>query len=434
MSEIRQQLRLAVPLAAQQVGVQLMGAVDAALLGRYSDAALAGAGVGNNLWFGVTSIGLGVVMGLDTVVPQALGAGRRDDARRALAGGIRLAVLVGLAAMAALAVTPLVLHAAAVAPEVIDEATPYTYVRALGIVPFLASIALRSYLAAHHVTRPLVITMIVGNVVNAALDVALIFGVPALGIPALGVIGAGTATVLVQIVIVAIYAAAARGLDHDAPRVRSTRAHLATVARYGVPIGGQLFAEVGIFGVATVLAGHLGKLPAAAHSIALNIASFTFSCAVGIASATSVRVGHAIGAGDRALARRRGAIGLSSGLAVMACFATVFLVAPAALASAYTNDATVIAQTVPLLQIAAVFQLSDGAQAIGAGALRGVGDTRATLVANLVGHYAIGLPVIVALAFGAHLGAPGMWWGLSAGLTATAIFLVVRFVRATRAG
>ena len=88
--------RLAVPLAAQQVGVQLMGNVDAALLGRYSDAALAGAGVGNNLLFGITSLGLGIVMGMDTVVPQALGGGRIDDARRAVGAGVRLAVLVGL--------------------------------------------------------------------------------------------------------------------------------------------------------------------------------------------------------------------------------------------------------------------------------------------------------------------------------------------------
>jgi MATE family multidrug resistance protein len=433
-SELRAQIRLAVPLAAQQVGVQLMGAVDAALLGRSSDAALAGAGIGNNLLFGITALGLGVVMGLDTVVPQALGAGRPDDARRALDGGVRLAVLVGLAAMLVVAATPLVLVVADVEPDVIAEARPYIYTRALGIVPFLASIALRSYLAAYHVTRPLIITVIAGNVANAALDLALIFGVPSLGIPALGVIGAGIATTIVQILTVAVYALAVRQLDaRDMRRAtRSTRADIAAIARYGLPVGGQLFAEVGIVGVATVLAGHLGKVPAAAHSIALNLASFTFSCCVGIASATAVRVGHATGAGDVRLARRRGTIGLTLGLGVMACCAVLFVVAPAALAALYTDDVIVIAATVPLLQIAALFQLSDGAQAIGAGALRGLGRTRETLWANLFGHYAIGLPLLVALAFGAHLGAPGLWLGLSAGLTATAIVLVTRFARATR--
>jgi MATE family multidrug resistance protein len=432
-TEVRAQVRLALPLAAQQVGVQLMGAVDAAMLGRWSDAALAGASVGNNLLFAVTAIGLGVVMGLDTVVPQALGAGRVDDARRALDAGLRLAVLVGLASTLAVVASPEILVLADVAPDVVAEARPYVYVRALGVVPFLASVALRSYLAAHHVTRPLVVITIASNIVNAAIDLVLIFGVPALGVPALGVIGAGIATTIVQLATLVVYVVAVRRVAAGEPwRAPATRGDVALVARYGVPIGGQLFAEVGIFGVATVLAGRLGELPAAAHAIALNIASFTFSFAVGVASATSVRVGHAIGAGDRALARRRGAIGLAIGLSVMACCAILFVAAPAAIAGAYTGDAAVIASTVPLLQIAAVFQLSDGAQTIAAGALRGLGDTRATLVANLAGHYAIGLPLMLALAFGAGLGAPGLWWGLSVGLTATAIFLVARFATRTR--
>ncbi|MGE5183829.1 MAG: MATE family efflux transporter [Acidobacteriota bacterium] len=425
-------LRLAVPLAAQQVGFVAMGVVDALLLGRYSDAALAGAGVGNNLLFGITCIGMGIVMGLDTIVPQALGAGRREDARRALDAGIRLAILVGLLCTLVTFATPLVLGVAGVAPEVVHEARPYVYLRALGIVPFLVTIAFRSYLAANHRTRPLVIAVVVGNLVNAALDLALIYGVPAVGLPALGVIGAAIATTVVQLLTVALFIAAARDLHGGAPRPRSTGADLAAIARYGGPVGAQLFAEVGIFAVATVCAARLGEHPADAHSIALNLSSFTFSFAVGVASATSVRVGHAVGAGDLPLARRRGLLGLRVGLAGMGCFAALFVIVPAALASAFTSDHAVIAQTVTLLQIAAVFQLSDGTQAIGAGALRGLGDTRSTLVANLVGHYVVGLPIMLALAFGAAMGAPGLWWGLSSGLTVTAVYLVARFVAGTR--
>jgi MATE family multidrug resistance protein len=218
----------------------------------------------------------------------------------------------------------------------------------------------------------------------------------------------------------------------DGPRPPSTRADLAEVLRYGLPVGGHLFAEVGIFGLATVLAAHMGKLPAAAHSVALNLASFTFSGAVGIGAATAVRVGHAIGAGDRSLARRRGLLGLRIGLAVMSVFAATFLIAPGALAGLFSDRAQVIAATIPLLQIAALFQLSDGAQAIAAGALRGIGDTRATFVGNVLGHYGVGLVISLSLAFGAGLGAPGLWWGLSAGLTATAAYLVQRFLAGTR--
>jgi multidrug resistance protein, MATE family len=431
MSELPPLVRLAIPLAMQQVGFQLMGVVDAAMLGRYSDAALAGAGVGNNLLFGIVSIGLGIIMGMDTVVPQALGAGRIDEARRSVGAGVRLAVLVGLVATLLVFATPIILDLADVQPEVIAQAKPYLYLRAVGVVPFLMTVALRSYLAANGKTRPMIFAVTAGNVVNAMLDLVLIFGVSAIGLPALGVLGAATATTIVQLLILAIYALGVRALDQGAPRPKSTAADLVAIARYGGPVGGQIFAEVGIFGVATVIAAHLGKIPAAAHSIALNISSLTFSFAVGVASATSVRVGLAVGAGDLATARRRGLMGVWLGLGVMACFAATFVLAPAAIASAFTDRPEVIVATVPLLQIAAVFQLSDGTQSVGAGALRGLGKTGATLWGNLVGHYLVGLPISLGLGFAAGMGIAGVWWGLSAGLAVTAIYLVWTFLRST---
>ena len=431
-SEPRALLWLAGPLMLQQAGNHLMGVVDSAMLGRYSDAALAGAGVGNNVYFAISCVGMGIVMGLDTLVPQALGGGRHDDARRYVGAGVRLAILVGLVATLLVMLSPWVLVLADVDREVFHEARAYLYMRALGVVPFLLTIALRSYLAARGRTRPLVLAMIIGNVVNAGLDLALIYGVPALGIPALGVVGAAVATTAVTAVTAVLYAIAVRDLDRGAQRPRSSAADLVQIARYGGPVGGQLLAEVGIFGVATVLAAHIGKIPAGAHSIALGLSSLTFSCALGISAATSVRVGHAVGAGDLALARRRGLMGIGLGLVVMACFAIMFLVIPRTLAALVTDEAAVIAATIPLMQIAALFQLSDGTQVIGAGALRGLGHTRATLWGNLLGHYVIGLPLMLGLAFGEALGAPGLWWGLSVGLTATAVFLVLRFLHGTR--
>jgi MATE family multidrug resistance protein len=163
------------------------------------------------------------------------------------------------------------------------------------------------------------------------------------------------------------------------------------------------------------------------------LSTLTFAAALGIGAAASVRVGHAVGAGDLTLARRRGLQGLSLGLAVMACFAAVFVIVPRLIATWFTDDPRVIASTIPLLQIAALFQLSDGTQTIAAGALRGLGHTRETLWGNLLGHYVIGLPISLTLAFGFGLGAPGLWWGLSAGLTVTAGYLVLRFIQGTRA-
>lgn len=434
-SEARALVTLAIPLALQQLGFQLMGTVDAAWLGRYDDTALAAAGVGNNLLFAVTSIGMGIVMGLDTVIPQAIGAGRHADARRALHGGLRLAVLVGLAATVVVIATPIILSLANVDPDIANDARTYIYMRSVGIVPFLLSVALRSYLAARDVTRPLIVAVVLGNVLNYFLDWALIFGVPSLGIPALGVIGAAIATVIVQVLIVVVYVASIRSLDGPGRAAeRSTRADLAGIFKYGAPVGGQLFAEVGIFGVATVIAAYMGRTPGAAHTVALILCSFTFSASVGIGAATSVRVGHAVGANDLALARRRGFIGLGIGLAVMGVCAIVLVAIPRQIAALLTDSPEVIEAAIPLLMIAALFQLSDGTQAIGAGALRGLGDTRATLVGNLIGHYGIGLGISLALGFGVGMGAPGLWWGLSVGLTVTAAYLVARFVAGTRTG
>lgn len=426
MSETRTMMSLAATLAVQQAGHHFMGIVDAAMLGRYSDAALAGAGVGNNLYFGITCLGLGVIMGMDTVVPQALGGGRTDEARRAIGAGVRLGVLVGLVTTLVVFASPQLLVLADVEAEVVDEARAFTYMRALGAVPFLITVALRSYLAAHSTTRPLIIAVIVGNIANAGLDVLLIFVV------GLGAIGAALATTIVQSMMLVIYLLGVRSIERGkGPRPASTRGDMIRIARYGLPVGGQLFAEVGIFGIATVLAARIGKEAAGAHTIALQLSSLTFSCALGVAAATSVRVGHAVGAGDLALARRRGLLGLKLGLAVMLVFAATFVALPRPLASLFTDDVGVIATAVTLLQIAALFQLSDGAQAIGAGALRGLGETRTTFVGNLIGHYLVGLPLVLGLAFGAGLAAPGLWWGLSVGLTVTAVYLVACFLRST---
>ncbi len=431
MSELREQVKLAIPLALQQLGFQLMNTVDALLLGRYDDTALAAAGTGGNLLFVVVAIGLGILMGMDTVVPQALGGNRPDDARRYLGAGLRLAILVGLAGTLVVLATPLALDLAHVDQAVGFDARVYIDLRAVGIVPFLLSVAARSYLAAHSVTRPLIFAVVAGNIANFGLDLLLIYGVPALHVPPMGIAGAAIATSGVQVITLAIYFRALHRIEGATPRPASTGKDLRAILRYGLPVGGQLFSEVAIFGVATVLAARLGKVPAAAHAIALNLSSFTFAVAVGVGSATSVRVGLAIGAGDVALARRRGLIGLVVGASAMACFGVTFVSLGGPLAALFTHDAMVVAAAIPLFQIAALFQLSDGLQAVGAGALRGLGDTRATLWANLVGHYLIGFPISLGVGFGMALGITGIWWGLSAGLTVTAIGLVLRFVHQT---
>lgn len=427
--ELAVQLRLATPLAAQQVGLVMMSLVDTAMLGRYHPDALAGAGIGNGLTFALTCIGLGVVLGLDPLIAQALGAKEQARTPALLRDGIGVAVRAGAVITLALCAMPLVLGLANVEPAVADEARVYVYARSLGTIPFLCQIAFRSFLQAHGRTTPLVVAVIVGNVINFALDWALVFGVPALGIPALGSIGAAIATSTVVVGTAVYYARVAAGITRtlvaasDAP----ARAY-DDILRLGMPIGLQLFAEVAAFALAAVLAGRLGGMTAAAHQVAIQLASVPFSITLGIGATAAVRVGLAVGASDHAAARKAGFTSLLLGAAVMSTSAALFVIAAAPLAGLFTDRHLVVAAAIPLVQIAAVFQLSDGAQAVAAGALRGAGDTRAAFVANLFGHYAVGLPVALVLAFQLDMGAAGLWWGLSAGLTGTAAALIARFV------
>ena len=439
-AELRAQLALAVPLVGQQIGLQLMGAVDTAMLGRWDPAALAGAGVANGLVFSITCVGMGIVMGLDTLVPQALGAGEPDRARALLRDGLRVALLVGLPATILVMASPLLLGLFGVEPAVAYQAKIFVWARAFGVAPFLMMVALRSYLAAHGHTRPLIIAVVLGNVINFVGDYVMIYGdaglvrigLPALGIPEMGVIGAAAATSAVQIANLVFYALAVRAMNRDQPPAAATPSAVRRIFELGTPVGLQMLAEVGVFAMTGVLAARIGRTAAASHSVAIQLASFTFSMAVGVGAAAAVRVGRAVGAGDTAGARRAGGAGLTLGMGVMTASALIFLAVPATLARLFTDDPVVIAATIPLLQIAAIFKLGDGAQAIASGALRGAGDTKAAFWTNIAGHYGLGLGVSLVLAFHVGMGTRGLWWGLSAGLTMTALILIARFFRVTR--
>lgn len=436
--ELRELGALALPLCVGHVGTHLMSVVDTAILGHYRETSMAGAGIGGGVLFAFMVLGMGTIMGMDTLVPQALGAREETRARQLYEAGVRLALVVFLPLGALIALAAFLLPFTPMHPEVASEAAAFLYGRLPGVLPFLVYVACRSYLQAHHVTRPMVISMVVGNVINVVVDWVLIMGdgglvrigLPAVGLPAMGAMGAALSTSAASFSSFLICWVAVRKLSPLRPPARDP-ALARSIVRLGLPIGLQLVAEVGVFALTGILAGTLGKMPAAGHQVALSLASLSFSMAIGVGAATSVRVGRAIGAGDTQVARRAGAQGITVGAILMGTSGLLFILMPRQLAGLFTGDAAVIDVAVPLIQIAAVFQLSDAIQAVSAGALRGAGDTRFSFVANLFGHYAVGLPVAAGLGFAAGLGAAGLWWGLSLGLTAVAVAQSIRFARLT---
>jgi multidrug resistance protein, MATE family len=423
VAELRSLLRLAAPIAFTQAGYALMGLVDTAVVGRLGAAPLGAVGLANGLFFALAVVGLGAMLGLDPLFAQAVGA--RDEARahELIWQGLWLSALVTLVLALPIAALPLVLEPSGIAPEVARDARLYLWWRLPGLWPMLAFAALRSFLQSSHRLRALVLATVLANVANLGLDILLVFG--GLGLPAMGAPGAGLATALCAFLQFAILASAVR----PGPRRPARAIDLRKALAVGIPVGLQMGAEVGVFALVGVLAGRLGALSLAAHQIAISLASFTFCAAVGVGMAGTVRVGWAIGARDTPAARRSGLTAFAGGAGIMTVAALCFWLAPRALARMLTDQPEVIAAAVPLLAVCAVFQLSDGIQGVGSGVLRGAGDTRFTFLANLLGHYAVGLPVAILLGFELGQGVIGLWWGLCAGLTAVAIALAVRFLR-----
>ncbi|MFO0680899.1 MAG: MATE family efflux transporter [Sandaracinus sp.] len=425
--------RMALPLVLTNAGNMLLGLVDVAVVGRLGDAAIAGAGLGNAIYFTAALFGLGTLFGLDPLLSQAIGAGDRRGARAVLTQGLWLAALLSVPLALVIALVAWALPWLGQEPEVAASARAYVLARLPSLLPFLGLTAMRAYLQALNASRALVVGVVLANVVNLPVAIALSFGVPAIGLPAMGVQGAGLAATVATVVQLAVALAPLRVLDRERglsamPRGLD-RPALARAFRLGAPIGAQIVLEAGSFSIVAFLVGTFGRLPLGAHQIALTCVSCTFQIALGVSAATSVRVGSAVGQGDRLGARTAGVTGIVLGGAGMLAGAAIFGSVPRVVARALTDRPELVEAAVPFLIVAACFQLSDGVQTVSQGALRGAGDTRWPFLLNALGHYGIGLPIALALTYLLHLGAVGLWWGLSAGLTAVAVAMTVRFVR-----
>ena len=438
-AELRELALLTVPLFLTHAGTMLLGLVDTAVVGRLGEVPLAAVGLGNSLYFTIAMLGFGLMLGLDPLIAQAIGAGEEGRARHLLWQGSLLAILVVIPLALVTWALSLALEPLGIEAAVAREVRPYVLSRLAGMLPFLLLAACRSYLQARAKTRALVIGVVVANAINLPLSWALCFGdeglerlgLPALSVPALGTAGAGwasSAATAAQLVISILAIRAIGGESHAA--FRRADARLVTkIARLGAPISLQLVSEFGSFAIVTFLMGVIGSRALSSHNVALMLASATFQLALALSAATAVRVGHGVGRADARGTRRSGVIGIVCGALGMSAASLLFVAVPAPLSRIVTDQPEVIAASVSLLAVAAAFQLSDGVQCVAAGALRGAGDTVFPFAANLVGHYVLGLPVGILLSFVLGWGAVGLWWGLSVGLTAVAIALTARFLR-----
>lgn len=431
--ELRPMLALAVPVVLGEIGWTAMGLVDTLMVGPLGPAAIGAVGLGSVVAVSIALFGMGVLLGLDTLVSQAFGAGRLDRCHYWLFQGSALACVAAvpltLASIGAAATLP----SWGLDPEVLAMAGPYVRTVTVSVLPLLLYTAFRRYLQAMNIVRPITLALVSANVVNVAVNWMLIYG--RLGFPALGTTGAAWATVASRIYMTAMLLAAIVLND------RSRRAGLARVPRrlewtavrtllaLGVPSGLQILLEVGVFAAASALAGRLAPSALAAHQIALNVWSFVFMVPLGLNAAGAVRVGQAVGRRDPAGARRAGWAALALGAAFTTACAVAFLVAGRFLVEAFSRDPSVLSTGASLLAVAGLCLIFDGTQGISTGILRGLGETRVPMLTNLAGHWLVGLPLGYTACFVLGWGVRGLWVGLATGLVIVGCVLLATWHR-----
>ncbi|MCU1219754.1 MAG: mdtK [Candidatus Angelobacter sp.] len=411
-------LRLAAPLALTELGWLAMAFTDTVMVGRLPDSATAigAVSLGSTLFYTIGIFGSGIMLGMDTLVAQAYGGGRLDECHRTMWNSLYLACFLSPILMASILIfLPLFGHLG-LEPALVTATVPFLKALVWSTLPLALYFALRRYLQAMHIVKPVAFALISANLVNLAGNWALVYG--HLGLPAYGVAGSGWSTCISRAYMVAVLAIAvvyydrkrSSGLWRASRRLEINRIRL--LLRLGLPAAAQLLLEIGAFAMATFLIGKLGAVQLAGHQIALNVASFTYMVPLGICSAAAIRVGQAIGAGDAHAAARAGWMALFFSTLFMSCSGLMLFFFARPIARMYTPESAVINAGTTLLLVAAVFQLFDGLQVVATGALRGAGNTRIPMLANLVGYWVIGLPLGAFLCFKMKMGALGMWLGL----------------------
>ena len=414
--ELRPTVSLAAPVVIAEVGWVAMQIVDIAMVGRLGPEAIGAVGVGSALFLAFSVFGMGLLLGLDTLVSQAFGARDRAQCDRWLRHGVVLALVltVPLGLLARTAGSRLDLWG--FDPDVLLLVRPYFAIVTWSLPLLLLYAAFRRYLQAVAVVRPVMIALVTANVVNAAANWILIFG--NLGAPALGVDGAGWATCISRayMVVVLVIAVARQGVRPWTLTAGVQVAGFGRILRLGWPAATQAALEYGAFAAVTMLAGRLEPSTLAAHQIVINLAGLTYMVPLGIASAGAVRVGHAVGRRDASGASAAGWTAIALGTGFMASAAALFLAFPGPILGIFTTDRGVVEVGLALILLVALFQVFDGLQGVTTGALRGLGDTRTPMLLNLAGHWMIGLPVGYLLCFAFGWGVVGLWIGISTGL------------------
>ena len=438
-------LLLAAPLALANMLQMAVYSIDVIFVARLGQEALAASSLAVAL-FGIVLWGLsGLTGAVAPLIAAELGRGRHSvrEIRRSVRMALWLAVLGGAGGMGLCLAGERIMLLTGQPPALAAAAGGFVQLLAIAMIPMVIGNVMRIFVAA--IGRPGVATAVTAMAVavNALGNWALIYG--HLGMPALGLRGSAVASIVTSFAMVAAYAIAIRR-DRHLRRFyvlghwwRPEWRRLGEIVRLGVPIALTVVAEGGLFSGAAFLMGRIGEAELAAHAVALQVAAFFFQVPFGVGQAATIRVGYHFGAGDALAIGRAGLAALVTGVVFSGVSSAAMLFAPRLILAAYVEvdaaaNAVVVGLAVQFLLIAAAFQFFDGLQAIAAGALRGLQDTRVPMIIAIAGYWLGGFATAAALGLATGLGGVGVWIGLAVGLVLVAALLLRRWARRARLG
>jgi MATE family multidrug resistance protein len=432
-AEIGRTMRLATPVIIGQVAVFSMNFVDTVMSGRLpqNEIALAALGIGGAVWSSMLMFVIGALMVVQPTVAQLDGAEMKSEAAKQTRQAFWIALSLGVPFWLLCYFSEPLLTAFRIDPVIVPEAAGYLRAVAWGAPALCIVFLFRFFSEGTGNTKPTMFYGVAGALLNIPLNYVLMFG--KLGFPAMGTVGCGYATSIViwlQLILLVTYVATHR---HYRPFSLLSRldapdwSRIASLLRVGLPIAVSIFVEGSLFVAAALLIGRLGPVPAAAHLIAINFSALMFMIPIGLASAIAIRVGNAVGRGDPVGAQYAGRIGIVIVLFFQTLSASLMIFFPAWVVSIYTDDLLVAPLAVSLLFYAAIFQYPDGIQMVMAGALRGYKDTRKPMLYMVISFWIVGLTLGYNLTFRGEMGPAGMWIGMIAGLSVSAVLMLRRF-------
>lgn len=435
--EAKLTINLALPIIFGELAQMALHLIDTAMIGSISHVQLAAASLVINVMNIPFVLGIGITMSISQTVSMAQGQNDSQKVSHYLYNGFWLCVATALIISLGLELGSNVLFHLHQDPEVARLAKPFLSVMGISLIPMILFMALKQFTDGLQHTRTAMILSVLALPLNVFINWLLIYG--HWGFPKMEMMGAAYGTLITRsFIFIALGIVLFRHrLFRKYIAIRKNQWQLKKstfkeLLRIGIPSGLQIGMEAGAFAVSGILIGTIGAVEQAAHQIALSCAAFTFMASMGLAQAGSIRVSHAYGTGDFNKISNIGKSTLVTALLYGIFCAVIFVLLRNVLPLAFNNETSVVAMASLLLVFAAIFQISDATQAIGAGLLRGTKDVKTPTFLIGIAYWVLGIPSGYLLAFHFRMGAPGIWLGFIIGLTFSSFFLTTRFLSMVR--